>query len=49
MLRIDKLFDNYIPCIKDGCDEENAENFLKSIMIMLNETWINEKAKQKNS
>jgi len=35
MLRIDKLFDNYIPCIKDKCDGENEENFLKSIMIML--------------
>jgi len=45
MLRIDKLFDNYIPCIKDKCDGEHAENLLKSIMIMLNETWINRKAK----
>jgi len=44
-----KLFDNYIPYIKDKCDEEHAENLLKSIMIMLNETWINRKAKQKNS
>ena len=35
MLRIDKLFDNYIPCIKDGCDEKHEENLLKSIMIML--------------
>jgi hypothetical protein len=34
-LRIDKLFDNYIPCIKDKCDEEHAENLLKSIIIML--------------
>jgi len=34
-LRIDKLFDNYIPCIKDECDEKHAENLLKSIMIML--------------
>jgi len=49
MLRIDKLFDNYIPCIKDKCDEKHAENLLKSIIIMLNETWINRKAKQKNS
>ena len=30
-----KLFDNYIPCIKDKCDGEHAENLLKSIMIML--------------
>ena len=45
MLRINKLFDNYIPCIKDGCDGEHAENLLRSIMIMLNETWINEKIK----
>jgi len=43
MLRIDKLFDNYIPCIKEECDGEHAENLLRSIMIMLNETWINEK------
>jgi len=34
-LRMDKLFNNYIPCIKDECDEEHAENLLKSIMIML--------------
>ena len=47
MLRINKLFDNYIPCIKDGCDGEHAENLLKSIMIMLNETWINEKLKRR--
>jgi len=40
-----KLFDNYIPCIKDKCDGEHAENLLKSIIIMLNETWINRKAK----
>jgi len=44
-----KLFDNYIPCIKDKCDGEHAENLLKSIIIMLNETWINRKAKQRNS
>jgi len=30
-----KLFDNYIPCIKEECGEEHAENLLKSIMIML--------------
>jgi len=42
-----KLFDNYIPCIKDGCDEERTENLLKSIMI--NETWINRRVKAKNS
>jgi acyl-CoA hydrolase len=42
-----KLFDNYIPCIKDGCDEKHAENLLKSIMIMLNETWINGRVKAK--
>jgi len=47
MLRIDKLFDNYIPCIKDKCDEKHAENLLKSIIIMLNETWINEKLKRR--
>jgi len=34
-LRIDKLFDNYILCIKDKCDEGHEENLLKSIMIML--------------
>ena len=36
MLRIDRLFDNYIPCIKDKCDGEHAETLLKSI-IMINE------------
>jgi transposase-like protein len=25
-LRIGKLFDNYIPCIKDECDEEHADS-----------------------
>jgi len=25
-----KLFDNYIPCIKDGCDEEHAEMLLNN-------------------
>jgi hypothetical protein len=44
-----KLFDNYIPCINDGCDEEHAEMLLKSIMIMMNETWINRRVKAKNS
>jgi hypothetical protein len=45
-LRIDKLFDNYIPYTKDECDKKHAENLLKSIIIiMLNETWINEKIK----
>jgi hypothetical protein len=44
-----KLFDNYIPCIKDECDGEHAEMLLKSIMIMLNETWINRRVKAKNS
>jgi len=42
-----KLFDNYIPCIKDGCDEEHAEMILK-VMIVLNE-WINRRVKAKNS
>ena len=46
MLGIDRLFDNYIPCIKDKCDGEHAENLLKSI-IMLNETWINGRVKAK--
>jgi len=40
-----KLFDNYIPCIKDKCNEEHAKTLLKSIIIMLNETWINSKVK----
>ena len=35
--------------IKDKCDEECEENLLRSIMIMINEKWINRKAKQKNS
>jgi len=43
-----KLFDNYIPCIKEECDEKHAENLLKSI-IMLNKTWINGKIKAENS
>jgi hypothetical protein len=30
-------------CIKDECDKKHAEMLLKSIMIMINETWINEK------
>jgi transposase-like protein len=42
-----KLFDNYIPCIKDECDEEYAKMLLKSIMIMMNETWINRRVKAK--
>jgi transposase-like protein len=42
-----RLFDNYIPCIKDECDGEHAEMLLKSIMIMLNETWINRRVKAK--
>jgi hypothetical protein len=42
-----KLFDNYIPCIKDGCYEEHAEMILK-VMIVLNE-WINRRVKAKNS
>jgi len=42
-----KLFDNYIPCINDECDEEHAEMILKSIMIILNETWINRRVKAK--
>jgi len=36
-------------CINDECDEEHAEMLLKSIMIMLNETWINRRVKAKNS
>ena len=36
-----KLFDNYIPCIKDECGEEHAETLLKSI----NETLINSRVK----
>ena len=41
-----KLFDNYIPCIKDECDEEHAKMLLKSIIIMMNE-WINRRVKAK--
>ena len=40
-----KLFDNYIPCIRNEYDEKHAE---KSI-IMINETWINGKIKAENS
>ena len=32
-----KLFDNYIPCIKDEYDGEYVGILLESIMIMLNE------------
>jgi len=49
MLRIELSYSITTYHIKDGCDEKHAENLLKSIMIMLNETWINEKIKQKNS
>jgi hypothetical protein len=48
-LRIDKLFDNYIPCIKDGCDEEHEEKPSKINNDNANETWINSRVKQKNS
>jgi len=44
-LRIDRLFDNYIPCTKDKCDEKHAKLLLKSIIIMINETWINSRIK----
>jgi len=32
-------------CIKDECDEKHVEMLLKSIIIMLNKTWINGKVK----
>jgi len=32
-----KLFDNYIPCIKDKCDGEHIGILLESITVMLNE------------
>ena len=31
--------------IKDECNEEHAKTLLKSIVVMLNETWINRKIK----
>ncbi|MEM2193159.1 MAG: hypothetical protein QW534_09865 [Candidatus Methanomethylicia archaeon] len=41
-----KLFDNYIPCMKDRCDGEHA------LMLIINnihtkQTWINRKIKAK--
>jgi hypothetical protein len=45
MLRIELSYSITTYHIKDKCNEEHAENLLRSIMIMLNETWINEKAK----
>ncbi|MEM2194057.1 MAG: hypothetical protein QW803_06265 [Candidatus Methanomethylicia archaeon] len=31
-----KLFDNYIPCMKDRCDGEHALMLIKSIIYILN-------------
>ena len=31
-----KLFDNYIPCMKDKCDNEHALILMKSIAYILN-------------
>ncbi|MEM2192936.1 MAG: hypothetical protein QW803_00615 [Candidatus Methanomethylicia archaeon] len=42
-----KLFDNYIPCMKDRCDGEHVLMLIKSIIYILNETWINRKIKAK--
>jgi len=47
MLRIELSYSITTYHIKDGCDEKHAENLLKSIMIMLNETWINGRVKAK--
>ena len=47
MLRIELSYSITTYHIKDGCDEEHAENLLKSIIIMLNETWINGRVKAK--
>ena len=44
-----RLFDNYIPCMKDKCDNEHASILMKSTAYILNETWINRKIKAKNS
>jgi hypothetical protein len=46
MLRIGLNY-SITTCIKDECDEENAEMLL-TIMIMMNE-WINRRVKAKNS
>jgi hypothetical protein len=48
MLRIELGY-SITTCIKDECDEEHAKMLLKSIIIMLNETWINRRVKAKNS
>ena len=42
-----RVFDNYIPCMKDRCDGEHALMLMKSIAYILNETWINRKIKAK--
>ncbi|MEM1547054.1 MAG: hypothetical protein QXP91_11455 [Candidatus Methanomethylicia archaeon] len=42
-----RLFDNYIPCMKDKCDNEHASILMKSTAYILNETWINRKIKAK--
>ncbi|MEM2193469.1 MAG: hypothetical protein QW803_03310 [Candidatus Methanomethylicia archaeon] len=44
----DRVFDNYIPCMKDKCDGEHV------LMLIINnihtkQTWINRKIKAKNS
>ncbi|MEM2709681.1 MAG: hypothetical protein QW534_08555, partial [Candidatus Methanomethylicia archaeon] len=31
-----KLFDNYIPCMKDRCDSEHVLMLMKSIAYILN-------------
>jgi len=45
MLRIELSYSITTYHIKDGCYGKREENLLKSIIIMLNETWINRKAK----
>ncbi|MEM2304309.1 MAG: hypothetical protein QXK51_03085 [Candidatus Methanomethylicia archaeon] len=44
----DRVFDNYIPCMKDKCDGEHV------LMLIINnihtkQTWINREIKAKNS
>ena len=44
MLRIELNY-SITTCIKDKCDRKHAKTLPKSIIIMLNETWINSKVK----
>ncbi|MEM2305368.1 MAG: hypothetical protein QXK51_08460 [Candidatus Methanomethylicia archaeon] len=38
-----RLFDNYIPCMKDKCDSEHALMLMKSIAYILNKHGLTRK------